>query len=73
MTCILETRNILTKKTLKEYVKANGDFMLSDPSIFAPYYGKASTYLLLNPNGFTITNHPKRSWFAYVNSDMKVA
>lgn len=64
---------IPTKKAFKEVVKAEpNNVWLEDPSIYDPMSGYVSDLLKEMPyDGVTVTNHPKRSWFArvYINND----
>lgn len=64
MTCIA---NYKTKKAFKEAV-ANGRVVIEDPSIFAPFYGTLASYMETH-SLCTVTNHPKRSWYASVTMD----
>ena len=40
------------------------EVMLEDPAIFKERYGSVEDFL--KDGSFTVTNHPKRSWFARV-------
>lgn len=65
--------NFKTKKALKEAVVNGEDFIINDPSIVAPKTFMATEL----PEGVstTVTNHPKRSWFAIIkktNGQLKV-
>lgn len=70
MTCIV---NFKTKKQLKEHVATYGDVDIHDPSIFQSYVGRARNYIKSGRH-CTVTNHPKRSWFAQlvINSQGKL-
>ena len=58
--------NFPTKKALKEAIANDADSVFfSDPSIINPVSGTAQT-ILGQRDSFTVTNHPKRSWFAEV-------
>lgn len=63
--------SIPTKKAFKEAVLANKTVYLDDPSIFGPVSGtlehifKTLGETIQYPY-ITVTNHPKRSWFARV-------
>lgn len=62
MTCIVD---MPSKKALREHLRQNGDVMIEDPSIMAPFSGYLSVYLA-NHGEAIVTNHPKRSWFARI-------
>lgn len=60
-----------TKSAFKKAVKENpANVGVSDPSIFNPVSGSVK-YVLDDHGPFTVTNHPKRSWFARVSYDNK--
>ncbi len=65
MTCIAQSK---TKKAFKVEVKENYQFPIEDPSIIRPFYGAIDLHPSLQTKGrfITVTNHPKRSWFALV-------
>jgi len=65
MTCIVLPADFPSKKSLKEHCDKGLDFTVEDPSIFAPFIGSAKK-LAETQGSFTVTNHPKRSWFASV-------
>lgn len=55
-----------TKKAFKEAVAiAPQNVYLRDPSIFNPVSGSV-TEVMEKVSHITVTNHPKRSWFAEV-------
>lgn len=55
-----------TKKSLKEAIKDNPyKVLLHDPSIVNAVSGCVPA-ILEEKNPFTVTNHPKRTWFASV-------
>ena len=55
-----------SKKAFKEAVEAGRNPFCEDPSIF-PGSCSGTVIDILNAKGyFTVTNHPKRSWFASV-------
>lgn len=55
-----------TKKAFREAVEADpSKVYVEDPSIFAPVSGTVAS-VLDSLEWFTVTNHPKRSWFAMV-------
>ena len=63
-----------TKKAFREAVNENPAVVrLDDPSFFDPVSGYV-TDILKAKGEFTVTNHPKRSWFArvYRGKDGKV-
>lgn len=56
-----------SKKAFKEAVAADpSKVYVEDPSFFSPVSGTV-VEVLEKAGGFTVTNHPKRSWFAAVN------
>lgn len=60
--------NYSTKKAFKEAVeKDESRVYCDDPSMFGAVWA-GSPRFILNQTGkaFTVTNHPKRSWFAEV-------
>lgn len=60
-----------TKKSFREAVNDNPDTVwVTDPSIFNPITGRVP-FVLDQGGEFTVTNHPKRSWFARVYYDKK--
>lgn len=65
-----------TKKAFKEAVDTNSsDVFLRDPSLFYPTSGSVSE-IMKKESLITVTNHPKRSWFAEVkkvNGEIKVS
>lgn len=59
--------NYQTKKAFKEAVLANPSMVwCEDPSIFSGSYSGFVVDVLRVKGEFTVTNHPKRSWFARV-------
>jgi len=72
MTCIVDYP---TKKSFREALAVQGPALrIEDPSIFAPYYGAIAAHPdIAAGRAITVTNHPKRSWFAAVNGAMKVS
>jgi len=72
MTCIVEFK---TKKELKESInnidkKENKDFLIEDPSFMNPSTFWASD--ISENQKVTVTNHPKRSWFAMIYKEKGV-
>lgn len=68
MTCHVQ---YATKKAFREAVLArDGRVALTDPSYVDPFYGTLREYLERRGN-CTVTNHPKRSWYASVKADGK--
>ncbi len=63
--CIVNPQAYKTKKSFKQAVKDGIDPMITDPSIFDPFYGRLSE-IIEKKGEITVTNHPKRSWFARV-------
>lgn len=56
----------MTKKQFREKAINTPDrTWVDDPSIFSPVSGTI-TDVLMHKGEFTVTNHPKRSWFARV-------
>lgn len=60
-----------TKKSFKAAVANGEDPWLSDPSIFDPCSGRVSEVVRTPADHVTVTNHPKRSWFASVEMNTK--
>lgn len=59
-----------TKKAFKEAVRNNPDAVyVDDPSPFNPVSGSVRE-VVVKRRMFTVTNHPKRSWFAQVELDI---
>lgn len=64
MTHIVLPSKYPSKKKFKEAVLNNPDTVyLEDPSVFDPVSGSV-TEVMKKKNNVTVTNHPKRSWFA---------
>ncbi len=60
-----------TKKSLKEAIKNDPNSVeLVDPSMFNAVSGTVPE-ILEQKNPFTVTNHPKRSWFAEITIALK--
>ena len=57
-----------SKKAFKEACKAGLDPYLDDPSMFDPVSGRVSQ-IMQKRNMITVTNHPKRSWFACIKAN----
>lgn len=56
-----------TKKAFKAAVAEDPErVFVEDPSLFAPISGSVRDVLVMGGE-FTVTNHPKRSWFARVH------
>lgn len=65
MTHIAPSR-LTTKAAFKAAVAENPDAVfVDDPSLFNPVSGSV-THVLAVHGSFTVTNHPKRTWFAQV-------
>ena len=61
-----------TKKAFKEAVKEDPTKVyLSDPSIFPGAMSGMVSEILKVKDSVTVTNHPKRSWFAEVKNGKK--
>lgn len=68
MTCIVNPSRFPTKKSLKERILSGGQVWIEDPSVNRPRSFLSSE---LQPGEkVTVTNHPKRSWFAQVGRDV---
>jgi hypothetical protein len=67
MTCIANADKYKTKKSFLEAIKTQGAdrIHIEDPSIVAPFYGTVAQYMATHKS-MTVTNHPKRSWFAAI-------
>jgi len=67
MTCIANAEKYKTKKSFLEAIKTQGadKVRIEDPSIVAPFYGTVAQYMA-NHKSMTVTNHPKRSWYAAI-------
>ena len=65
-----------TKKSFKESVARGDNPFCEDPSIFPDACSGLVSEILAQKQYFTVTNHPKRSWFAQVekiNGKVKVS
>lgn len=69
MTHIIDSR-IKTKKAFKEAVKTGEKVYLDDLSIFNPISGFLED-VMAEREEITVTNHPKRSWFARVRKSKR--
>ena len=66
MTYIANPNKYPTKKSLREAIKEDpSKVYLDDPSIVGNLSGMVSE-ILKHKNPITVTNHPKRSWFAQI-------
>ena len=65
MTCIASYK---TKMAFKKAVDDSLQTLITDPSIVDYYHGRIDTHPALQVDGgyITVTNHPRRSWFAKV-------
>ena len=78
MTHIVSPARFPSKKAFKDAALANPEKVyVEDPSIFpGSISGNVAVVVAGSPpHGFTVTNHPKRSWFARVylkNGKLKV-
>ena len=71
MTHIADPSAYPSKKSLIAAIKADpSKVYLDDPSIFSPVSGYVSE-IIAKKGYITVTNHPKRSWFAEVKTDAK--
>jgi len=60
------TNKYQTKKSFKEAVKANAkNVFVSDPSVVGAVSGSVE-FVAETLKYFTVTNHPKRSWYAAI-------
>jgi hypothetical protein len=67
MTHIVSPSRFASKKAFKEAVALDPTkVFVDDPSMFSPCSGSVD-HVLSTAGSFTVTNHPKRSWFAAVN------
>jgi hypothetical protein len=58
-----------TKKALKEAVKEDPtQVFLNDPSIFPGAISGSVAHIMSQRDSITVTNHPKRSWFAQIKN-----
>lgn len=64
MPCIVSPSRFPTKKALKEALLAGKSVDIEDPSVFNPRYFFAADMAVGQRE--TVTNHPKRSWFAAI-------
>lgn len=76
MTHIVSPSKFPTKKSLREAVKAGTRVYVTDPAIIGAINGELREVLALceqrgDKHGFTVTNHPKRSWFAQITRNAK--
>ncbi len=63
--------NIMTKKALKQRIQIEKKAVyLNDPSIFNPISGFVRD-ILEHRKSITVTNHPKRSYFAIISRNKK--
>jgi hypothetical protein len=67
MTHIVSPTKFKSKKAFKEAITANPHVYLDDPSWFDPKSGYIDELFQDFPGLLvTVTNHPKRSWFAAI-------
>lgn len=59
-----------TKKAFKRAVESHGSVYLSDPAVVNPCSGYVSK-VLKELSSVTVTNHPKRSWYASISRHSK--
>lgn len=72
MTHIVSPTKYKSKKAFKEAVKNNPDsVVLDDPSVFGNAISGSVTYIMSQTDNITVTNHPKRSWFAAIKLNKK--
>ena len=68
MTYIANPKKYPTKKSLKEAIKEDpSKVYLDDPSIVGNFSGMVSD-IMKHKDPITVTNHPKRSWFAEIKT-----
>lgn len=71
MTHIANIHKYPTKKAFKDAIRANPDnVFVDDPSFVNPVSGSVQ-FVAEKLGSFTVTNHPKRSWFAKVSKTSK--
>lgn len=59
-----------SKKDFKAAVESGKDVYLHDPGFHDPKSGRVSEIVdKFHPGTLTVTNHPKRSWYAQVVRD----
>jgi hypothetical protein len=69
MTHIVSPHDYPSKKAFKEAVKADPSRVyLDDPSMFNPISGSVAS-IMAKTSMITVTNHPKRSWFACIKAN----
>lgn len=74
MTHIVSPTRYKTKKAFKEAVKNNpSEVYLEDPSIFGNALSGTVEHIMQQKESITVTNHPKRSWFAAIRTSKKGA
>jgi hypothetical protein len=68
MTHIVSPTRYPTKKAFREAVARDPSHVyVEDPSMFNPFSGSVSECLAyFASKSFTVTNHPRRSWYASV-------
>lgn len=72
MTHIADVNEYKTKKSFKEAVLKNAkEVFIFDPSVFGNAVSGSVEHVLNKLGSFTVTNHPKRSWFASVKRNAK--
>jgi hypothetical protein len=73
MSHIVSPARYPSKKAFKEAVTANPEAVyVDDPSLFDPCSGSVA-HILERHGSFTVTNHPKRSWYAAVTRKNGIA
>lgn len=71
MTHIVNPSMYPSKKAFKEAVKNHPHrVMIHDPDLFNPIEGSVE-YVMSKRSTITVTNHPKRSWFAQITKNDK--
>jgi hypothetical protein len=64
MTCIVDPQRFKHKKALRLAIEAGEPVLITDPSIVRPRTFFSSE--IVEGEMVTVTNHPKRQWFAQI-------
>jgi hypothetical protein len=72
MTLIVSPYKYPSKKSFKEAVHENPENVyVEDPSIFGEPISGSIAFVVGKKGSITVTNHPKRSWFAKIDLKTK--
>lgn len=75
MTHIVNIDKYPTKKSFKQAIAEGKVVRVIDPAIINPVGGSVDYVLRTleqrGEDGFVVTNHPKRTWFAHVTRDKR--